>query len=284
MKHRVIKKGFPRIVQTWNNGAKVYRVDCRKEGWSGQKRFDFCSEQVARAKAKEIEKIFLKQGVEGAKLTLADRIKVQSASVPLNEFNQSFGSAYSVGEAVHFFIRAMQEQKTKLLAPKVQDAVEQFLAAKFDPNGGKGNRQLSVKTLNELKSIGKIITESWGYKRVTEITTEQIKGYLNKTKTKSGAYFTNQTRLNRLTKIKQFFNYCIEKPREWLKEKLRWICLVPPVWVLVVYPPLEPGLIFYANTEAEQVAVCRRLRNRLKRLRPKEILKPSKNIWPMVRM
>ena len=49
MKHKVIKKGFPRIVQTWNNGAKVYRVDCRKEGWSGQKRFDFNSEQTARA-------------------------------------------------------------------------------------------------------------------------------------------------------------------------------------------------------------------------------------------
>ena len=90
--------------------------------------------------------------------------------------------------------------------------------AKFDPNGGKGNRQLSVKTLNELKSIGKIITESWGYKRVTEITTEQIKGYLNKTKTKSGTYFTNQTKLNRLTKIKQFFNYCMEKPRKWIME------------------------------------------------------------------
>ena len=218
MKDKVIKKGFPRIVQTWNNGAKVYRVDCRKEGWSGQKRFDFCSVLVARAKAKEIEKIFLKQGVEGAKLTLADRIKVQSASVPLNEFNQSFGSAYSVGEAVHFFIRAMQEQKTKLLAPKVQDAVEQFLAAKFDPNGGKGNRQLSSKTLNELKSVGKILTEKWGRKRVTEITAELIKDYLNKTKTKSGTYFTNQTKRNRLTKIKQFFNYCGEKPREWVKE------------------------------------------------------------------
>ena len=35
MKHKVIKKGFPRIIQTWNNGTKVYRVDCRKEGWSG---------------------------------------------------------------------------------------------------------------------------------------------------------------------------------------------------------------------------------------------------------
>ena len=209
MKHKVIKKGFPRIIQTWNNGTKVYRVDCRKEGWSGQKRFDCYSEQAARAKAKEIEKIFHEQGVEGAKLTLADRIKVQSAAVPLKEFNERFGSAYSVDEAVHFFIRAMDDQKAKRQAPKVQDAVEQFLAAKFGPNGGKGNRQLSVKTLNELKSIGKIITESWGYKRVTEITTEQIKGYLNKTKTKSGAYFTNQTRLNRLTKIKQFFNYFI---------------------------------------------------------------------------
>ena len=218
MKHKVIKKGFPRIVQTWNNGAKVYRVDCRKEGWSGQKRFDFYSEQAARAKAKEIEKIFHEQGVEGAKLTLADRIKVQSAAVPLKEFNERFGSAYSVDEAVHFFIRAMDDQKAKRQAPKVQDAVEQFLAAKFDPNGGKGNRQLSVKTLNELKSIGKIITKSWGYKRVTEITSEQIKGYLNKTKTKSGTYFTNQTKLNRVTKIKQFFNYCGEKPRGWVKE------------------------------------------------------------------
>ena len=186
MKHKVIKKGFPRLIQTWNNGTKVYRVDCRKKGWSGQTRFDFYSEQAARAKAKEIEKIFLEQGVEGAKLTLADRIKVQSAAVPLKEFNERFGSAYSVDEAVHFFIRAMDDQKAKRQAPNVKDAVEQFLMAKFDPNGGKGNRQLSVKTLNELKSIGKIITESWGYKRVTEITTEQIKGYLNKTKTKSG--------------------------------------------------------------------------------------------------
>tara|TARA_Y100001934_G_scaffold240670_1_gene295147 strand:- start:570 stop:776 length:207 start_codon:yes stop_codon:yes gene_type:complete len=66
MKHKVIKKGFPRIVQTWNNGTKVYRVDCRKEGWTGQKRFDFYSEQAARAKAKEIETIFHEQGVEGA--------------------------------------------------------------------------------------------------------------------------------------------------------------------------------------------------------------------------
>jgi integrase len=90
--------------------------------------------------------------------------------------------------------------------------------AKFDPNGGKGNRQLSVKTLNELKSIGKIITEKWGCKRVTEITEGLIKDYLNKTKTKSGTYFTNQTKRNRLTKIKQFFNYCGEKPREWVKE------------------------------------------------------------------
>ena len=184
MKHKVIKKGFPRIIQTWNNGTKVYRVDCRKEGWSGQKRFDFYSEQAARAKAKEIEKIFHEQGVEGAKLTLADRIKVQSAAVPLKEFNERFGSAYSVDEAVHFFIRAMDDQKAKQQAPKVQDAVEQFLAAKFDPNGGKGNRQLSSKTLNELKSVGKILTEKWGCKRVTEITAELIKDYLNKSKTK----------------------------------------------------------------------------------------------------
>ena len=218
MKYKVIKKGFPRIVQTWNNGTKVYRVDCRKEGWSGQKRFDCYSEQAARAKAKEIEKIFHEQGVEGAKLTLADRIKVQSAAVPLKEFNERFGSTYSIDEAVHFFIRAMDDQKAKRQAPKVQDAVEQFLMAKFDPNGGKGNRQLSSKTLNELKSVSKIITKNWGYNRVTEITSEQIKGYLNKTKTKSGAYFTNQTRLNRLTKIKQFFNYCMEKPRKWVKE------------------------------------------------------------------
>ena len=32
MKHKVIKKGFPGFIQTWNNGTKVYRVDCRKEG------------------------------------------------------------------------------------------------------------------------------------------------------------------------------------------------------------------------------------------------------------
>ena len=45
-----------------------------------------------------------------------------------------------------------------------------------------------------------------------------ITTYLNKTKTAKGKYFTNQTKLNRLTKIKQFFNYCAEKPREWVKE------------------------------------------------------------------
>ena len=45
-----------------------------------------------------------------------------------------------------------------------------------------------------------------------------INNYLNKTKTAKGNYFTNQTKLNRLTKIKQFFNYCAAKPREWAKE------------------------------------------------------------------
>ena len=93
-----------------------------------------------------------------------------------------------------------------------------FLEAKCDPNGGKGNKQLSKKTLQELKSVGGIIVDTWKYKRVNEVTAEMITTYLNKTKTAKGKYFTNQTKLNRLTKIKQFFNYCAEKPREWVKE------------------------------------------------------------------
>ncbi len=218
MKSRVLKKSFPRIIQTRVNGDKVYQVDCRKEGWGGQKRFNFHSESAARAKAKEIETIFHEQGVEGAKLTLADRIKVQSATIPLKEFNERFGSTYSLDEAVHFFIREMNEQKEKQEAPFVYRAIEQFLEAKSDPNGGKGNKQLSNKTLQELKSVGGIIVDTWKYKRVNEVTAEMIKNYLNKTKTAKGNYFTNQTKLNRLTKIKQFFNYCGEKPRGWVKE------------------------------------------------------------------
>ena len=96
--------------------------------------------------------------------------------------------------------------------------MEQFLEVKSDPNGGKGNKQLSKKTLQELKSVGGIIVDTWKYKRVSEVTGEMIKSYLNKTKTAKGNHFTNQTKLNRLTKIKQFFNYCMEKPREWVKE------------------------------------------------------------------
>jgi site-specific recombinase XerD len=218
MKSRVIKKSFPRIIQTWVNGDKVYQVDCRKEGWGGQKRFNFHSESAARAKAKEIEKIFAEQGAQGAQISLQDRLKVQAALVPLQEFNTEQGSTFSVENAVHFFIRAMHDQKKKRQVPFVYAAVEQFLEAKFDPNGGKGNKQLSRKTLNELKSVAGIIVENWKYKRVNEVTAEMIRCYLNKTKTAKGSYFTNQTKLNRLTKIRQFFNYCMEKPREWLKE------------------------------------------------------------------
>jgi len=218
MKSRVIKKSFPRIIQTWVNGDKVYQVDCRKEGWGGQKRFNFHSESAARAKAKEIEKIFAEQGSQGAQISLQDRLKVQAALVPLQEFNTEQGSTFSVENAVHFFIRAMHDQKKKRQVPFVYAAVEQFLEAKFDPNGGKGNKQLSRKTLNELKSVAGIIVENWKYKRVNEVTAEMIRCYLNKTKTAKGSYFTNQTKLNRLTKIRQFFNYCMEKPREWLKE------------------------------------------------------------------
>ena len=218
MKSRVIKKSFPRIIQTWVNGDKVYQVDCRKEGWGGQKRFNFHSESAARAKAKEIEKIFAEQGAQGAQISLQDRLKVQAALVPLQEFNTEQGSTFSVENAVHFFIRAMHDQKKKRQVPFVYAAVEQFLEAKFDPNGGKGNKQLSRKTLNELKSVAGIIVENWKYKRVNEVTAEMIRCYLNKTKTTKGSYFTNQTKLNRLTKIRQFFNYCMEKPREWLKE------------------------------------------------------------------
>jgi len=96
--------------------------------------------------------------------------------------------------------------------------VEQFLEVKSDPNGGKGNKQLSKKTLQELKSVGGIIVDTWKYKRVNEVTGEMIKNYLNKTKTAKGKHFTNQTKLNRLTKIKQFLNFCMEKPREWVQE------------------------------------------------------------------
>jgi len=218
MKSRVIKKGFPRIIQTWVNDDKIYQVDCRKEGWTGQQRFNFHSEGNARAKAKEIEKLFAEQGAQGALISLQDRLRVQAALVPLQEYNSKHGSTYSVENAVQFFIRAMHAQKEKQQAPFVDRAVEQFLEAKSDPNGGKGNKQLSKKTLQELKSVGGIIVDTWKYKRVNEVTAEMITTYLNKTKTAKGKYFTNQTKLNRLTKIKQFFNYCAEKPREWVKE------------------------------------------------------------------
>ena len=218
MKSKVIKKGFPRIIQTWVNGDKIYQVDCRKEGWTGQQRFNFHSEGNARAKAKEIEKLFAEQGAQGALISLQDRLRVQAALVPLQEYNSKHGSTYSVENAVQFFIRAMHAQKEKQQAPFVDRAVEQFLGAKSDPNGGKGNKQLSKKTLQELKSVGGIIVDTWKYKRVNEVTGEMIKNYLNKTKTAKGKHFTNQTKLNRLTKIKQFFNYCMEKPREWVKE------------------------------------------------------------------
>ena len=218
MKSKVIKKGFPRIILTYVNEEKVYQVDCRREGWLGQKRFNCHSESAARAKAKEIEKIFAEQGAQGAQISLQDRLKVQAALVPMQDFNNKNGCAYSVENAVQYFIGAMHDQKKKNQVPFVYAAVEQFLEAKFDPNGGKGNKQLSQKTLNELKSVGGIIVENWKYKQVNDVTTEMIKSYLNKTKTPKGKYFKNQTKLNRLTKIKQFFNYCMEKPREWLKE------------------------------------------------------------------
>ena len=218
MKSKVIKKGFPQIIQTWVNGGKIYQVDCRKEGWTGQQRFNFHSEATARAKAKEIEKIFVEQGSQGALISLKDRLMVQAALVPLQEYNSKHGGTFSVENAVQFFIRAMHAQKEKQQAPFVDRAVEQFLEAKSDPNGGKGNKQLSKKTLQELKSVGGIIVDTWKYKRVNEVTAEMITTYLNKTKTAKGKYFTNQTKLNRLTKIKQFFNYCAEKPREWVKE------------------------------------------------------------------
>ena len=218
MKSRVIKKSFPRIIQTWVNDDKIYQVDCRKEGWTGQQRFNFHSEGNARAKAKEIEKLFAEQGAQGALISLQDRLRVQAALVPLQEYNSKHGSTYSVENAVQFFIRAMHAQKEKQQAPFVDRAVEQFLEAKSDPNGGKGNKQLSKKTLQELKSVGGIIVDTWKYKRVNEVTAEMITTYLNKTKTAKGKYFTNQTKLNRLTKIKQFFKYCAEKPREWVKE------------------------------------------------------------------
>ena len=218
MKSRVIKKSFPRIIQTWVNDDKIYQVDCRKEGWTGQQRFNFHSEGNARAKAKEIEKLFAEQGAQGALISLQDRLRVQAALVPLQEYNSKHGITYSVENAVQFFIRAMHAQKEKQQAPFVDRAVEQFLEAKSDPNGGKGNKQLSKKTLQELKSVGVIIVDTWKYKRVNEVTAEMITTYLNKTKTAKGKYFTNQTKLNRLTKIKQFFKYCAEKPREWVKE------------------------------------------------------------------
>ena len=80
MKSRVIKKGFPRIIQTWVNDDKIYQVDCRKEGWTGQQRFNFHSEGNARAKAKEIERLFAEQGAQGALISLQDRLRVQSRS------------------------------------------------------------------------------------------------------------------------------------------------------------------------------------------------------------
>ena len=193
------------------------RLTAAKKDGLGNKGLIFTLKPLLALRQRRLKR-YSEQGAQGALISLKDRLMVQTALVPLQEYNSKHGGTFSVENAVQFFIRAMHAQKEKQQAPFVDRAVEQFLEVKSDPNGGKGNKQLSKKTLQELNSVGGIIVDTWKYKRVNEVTGEMIKNYLNKTKTAKGKHFTNQTKLNRLTKIKQFFNYCMEKPREWVKE------------------------------------------------------------------
>lgn len=176
-----------------DKGSPLYQVDARKKGTTG-KRESFTDLDKAKDRAKEIAESLTMEGIEGMAIKAELRVAAIQGERLLAEYNKT------LSDAVQFYLAHLKSQAEKDKTHTISFLADKWLA---DRTADK-NKPAKKKTLIGIKEGAKMLKAAFGECRIAEVTKKDIEDYLQSLER------DNQTKRNKWSLIRQFFNYCIK--------------------------------------------------------------------------
>lgn len=205
LKKRVLRSTWPRVRRVIKNGRESYVVDTRpiggREFWSTLRDALASAERIAHQRANDGAASF-------DELSPSERRDAAEALALLD-------GEGSLLDAVRLFVRETSFRKKLASVPLVSEALTVYLDTK---QAELARGELSKLTVDELQSNARIICQAFGSVRVAEVTEAAVASFAAKLPQKP------QGRKNIVTKLLQFFNFCVRQ---------KWIAMNPAANVKV---------------------------------------------------
>lgn len=197
-KQKLIRKEFPKVRQYKKRGYTYYAVDLRRKFWNGPSWKNFSSRDDALKYANELGQSVQTNGVASVAKNLA-----HFEDEKLIRWNEQLGAyGKTVENAVEFMLDHLCKEKKRKESEHVSSLLSKWMLDRTE-NKFKPMRPRSSKTLRDMANRFK---EDFKDARIEEMAHERIDSYLQDLDVES-----NQTRKNRLSYLKQFFNWCVKK-------------------------------------------------------------------------
>ena len=196
-----IRTEYPRVRTRKKSRDTYYDVDCRKKGWTGKLRLSFTNKSDALEKAREIGEIFKKEGLNGINKTseVYTNREIEEWNRQLRFYNKT------IKDAVGFYLDHLNKKCIPVaFVETMADQWFQYVAADKKKERGK-------RTIQEIKIFAPRFGKDFKDIRIDEVDNKTIEKVIDRLKGKDGKTLSQQTKRNYLTKLKQFFNWCIKE-------------------------------------------------------------------------
>jgi integrase len=198
----ILRSEFPVVRTRKKNGRTYYDVDCRKAGWLGKQRLNFTKKNEALDKAREIGDQFQRTGIDG--------LNANSAGITNREFadweNQLNAHGKTLRDAVRFYLDHLNQPKPVPLAC-VKTLADRWVKSKSTDT----NKPIRSRSLGEIRVLAARFGNDFPEVPVNELDKDDVMQVVSKLKTRQGKPISPQTRRNYVTKLKQFFKWCLSE-------------------------------------------------------------------------
>lgn len=196
-KQKLIRKEFPKIRQYQKRGYTYYAVDLRRKFWKGPPWKNFANRDAALKYANELAQSVQANGIHSVSKNLANL-----SDEKLTRWNEQLGTfGMTVEDAVAFFLDHLEKEKRRKESEHVSSLLSKWMLDRTENN----LKPMRPRSERILRDMAKRFQEDFGDARIQDMTHERIKTYLQNLDVES-----NQTRKNRLSYLKQFFNWCLK--------------------------------------------------------------------------
>ncbi len=199
----VIRDKFPRVRSYKKAGRVYYYVDCRRKGWTGQKRIGAAGRSDALKKAEEIAAKVAAEGLVGANAfsKFASNLELESWTKQLAVHGRT------LADAVGHYLDWLEEQARQQTVPFLRDLLPKWSESKQSNK----MKPLRPRTLADNRAFTRQLIDDWGTYRLNEVSKLAVEEFLNGMKRTDGSSASSQARKDYLSHLKNFFNWTIDQ-------------------------------------------------------------------------